>query len=408
MSAPTTPAHALLGASSARKWLNCTPSARLEATLPDTTSTYAEEGTLAHTIAELKLRKKYVDTSMTDRTFKSRMKKLTTDPLYADEMQACTDEYLDYITGVAMGYDTAPYIVTEKQVDYSRFAPEGFGTADCIIIGADTMHVIDYKHGKGVPVYAENNPQMMLYALGALEAYGMLYAINTINMAIVQPRLDSISEFSIGRGALVDWGILDVQDKAEAAFAGTGEFCPGEWCTNNFCKARFTCRARGAANTALEDFAGINAPSFSDSGKFPQPPLLSDAEVGDVLQRAIDLAKWADSLKEYALEAILNGSEIPGWKAVEGRSNRAFDDVDAAFSRVEAAGYDEALLFERKPITLTAVEKLLGKANFNTLLGEHIVKPAGKPALALASDNREAYNPKSAAGDFAEVAGADK
>lgn len=390
--------HALLTASGASRWMNCTPSARLEETLPDSTSEYAAEGTLAHEIAELKVRKKFLD-PMGPKTFTTRMNKLKKDPLYQEEMQACTEEYLDYITSVYMQYDSRPYIAVERRLDFSRYVPEGFGTGDCIIIGGNTLHVIDYKHGKGVPVSPSDNPQLKLYGLGALEAYGMLYDIHNIVLTIFQPRADgdTVKEWSIFRNDLIDWGVLTVRPLAEKAFAGEGDFKGGEWC--RFCRAKLTCRARADMYTALEDFGSPN--SKAETGALPMPPLLSDAEVGAVLEKAVALEKWVSDLKEYALSACLAGKEIPGWKAVEGRKTRVWDDPDTAFADITAAGIEEAMLYERKPLTLAAIEKLLGKTRFTEVAGTHVTVSAGKPALAPESDKREAITLKpSAEEDF--------
>jgi hypothetical protein len=394
--------HALLTASGAHRWLHCTPSARLEETLPDSTSTYAEEGTLAHSIAELKVRKKFIE-SMSTRSFNSKMKKLKADPLYNQEMDSYTDDYLDYITGVTMSYPTRPYITVERKLDFSRYAPEGFGTGDCIIIGGDTLHVIDFKYGKGVVVDVEDNPQLKLYGLGAIEAYGMIYNIKKITLTIFQPRANgnTVKEWTIDRDKLLDWGVFTVRPAADAAFKGEGDYAPGDWC--RFCRAKAQCRARAKSNTALEDFKGINAPSKIESGKFPAPTLLTDEEIGEVLKKAIDIEKWAADLKEYALSEILTGKNIPGWKAVEGRSVRKFDDTDTAFSDITRAGYDEALLYERKPLTLAKVEKVLGKAKFNEIVGSHIITPPGKPTLAPESDKRKPYAPHDATSEFKDV-----
>lgn len=383
--------HAILPASGAARWMACTPSARLEEQFPDTGSEYAAEGTLAHSIAELKVRKKFVE-PIGPRTYHTRLNKLKKDPLYQDEMDRYTDDYLDYVSKVYLSYPSKPHVAVELKLDLSRYAPESFGTGDCIVLGGDTLHVIDFKYGKGVPVDAENNPQLMLYGLGALDAYGMLYSPKKIILTIFQPRAegDTVKEWEISRDELVNWGVFTVRPAAEAAFTGKGEFKPGDWC--RFCRARATCRARAGANTALEDFGSPN--SKTETGKLPTPPLLTDAEVGDVLQRAIDLEKWVADLKEYALSAVLDGKEIPGWKAVEGRSKREFDDMTAAFNAIKAAGIDEAMLYERRPLTLAAVEKVLGKPKFAEIAGAHVVTPPGKPTLVPESDKRPPYNPK--------------
>lgn len=395
--------HAILPASGAARWMACTPSARLEEQFPDTGSEYAAEGTLAHSMAELKVHKKFVE-PMGPRKYNAALNKLKKDPLYQDEMDRYTNDYLDYISGVVMSYKTAPHVAVELRLDLSRYAPESFGTGDCIILGGDTLHVIDFKYGKGVVVDVENNPQLMLYGLGALDAYGMLYNPTHVILTVFQPRADgdTVKEWEISRDDLVNWGVFTVRPAAQQAFDGKGEFKPGDWC--RFCRAKAKCRARAGVNTALEDFKGVAAPSKTESGKFPLPPLLTDAEVGEVLCKAINLEKWAADLKEYALSAVLEGKEIPGWKAVEGRSRREFDDITAAFDTIKAAGIDEAMLYERKPMTLAAIEKELGKGKFAEIAGTHVVTPPGKPTLVQASDNRPPYSPKpSAEEDFKEA-----
>lgn len=383
MSAPA--AHALLSASGAHKWLHCPPSARLEDALPESTSGYVEEGRLAHAIGELKLRKHF--TPMGPRKFNAELKKLQADPRYDPEMDETTNAYLEFVQAQVHGFASPPHVALEVRLDYSHVAPEGFGTGDCIIIGGSVLHVIDYKHGKGVPVSAEENPQMMLYALGALRKYAMLYEISEVSMSIVQPRLGDPTTWELPVIDLLARAEM-IRPRAQLAFDGKGEFRAGDWC--RFCRAKSNCRARndqyGAVVTALEAFGSA------------KPPLITNAELGDILLRATPIAAWVEDLREYALAAILRGEEVAGWKAVEGRSNRQFSDIDAAFKAMVASGYDEAILYERKPITLTAVEKLTGKPKFAELLGPYITKPPGKPTLAAETDTREAIklNPTAA------------
>lgn len=368
--------HALLSASASHRWLVCTPSARLEETLPDSTSEYAAEGSLAHEIAELKLRKFAVE-PMGQRAFNSRLKKLQAKPLYQEEMLHHTDTYLDYIAGIVHGFSSPPYVAAEKKLDYGAYAPEGFGTGDCIVIGRNTLYIIDFKYGKGVPVSAFKNSQMMLYALGAISAYSILYNIEKVIMAIVQPRLGSISEAEIPVQELLAWG-ESIKPIAQKAFAGEGEFISGEHC--QFCRAGSLCRARMEFNTSLESYG------------YRTPPIISNAEVGQILEKAQDLARWAKSLEKYALSECLKGNEIPGWKAVEGRGSRGFVNLDEAFKVLVANGIDESMLYERKPLTVPAVEDLLGKQQYKELMDNagHIKKEPGKPTLAPESDTRQA------------------
>lgn len=377
-------AHALLGASSSHRWLHCTPSARLEETLPNTTSTYANEGHLAHEIAELKVRKAFVD-PMGQRAFNTKLKKLQEDKAYDAEMLLHTDTYVDYISSVVHGFNSPPYIAVEKKLNYSGYVPEGFGTGDCIIIGADTMYVIDLKYGKGIPVSADNNSQMMLYALGAFAEYSFLYDIRKIKLVIVQPRLDSISEYQITIEDLIWWG-ESIKPVAQKAFNGVGEYVSGDHC--RFCRAKALCRSRTDFNLELENKINI------------KPPLLSNTEVGQILLRAQNLTKWIADLEEYAFNECLAGREVEGWKVVEGRAIRQFTDHDEAFNILQLNGIEEAMLYERKKITLAATEKLVGKTKFKELLQQLVNTPQGKPTLAPASDKRDAYKRSSVEYDF--------
>ena len=406
---PTPTEHALLSASSAHRWLACTAAPRFEEQFPNGTSDYAEEGSLAHSICELYARKHF--TVMTNRKFNSELKKLQAKPHYSDEMLKTAEKYVDYLREKAMSYPTTPYVTFEVKVDFSDYVPEGFGTCDCVMIGGDTLHITDYKHGKGVEVSAEENPQMRLYALGALKMFAPVFgdSIKKVSMGICQPRItDDESEDGMTVEELREWG-ESIKPRAKEAYDGPGTFCPGEHC--RFCKGKAQCRARADQNTAFEDFKDfaiegkaapeLQALSPETRAVIGLPPMLSDTEIGELLVRAEGLVQWYKDLCEYATQNILNGKEIPGWKVVAGKSNRAFKDVEEAFSKVIEAGYDEALLYERKPITLTGVESLLGKAKFETLLKDCVHKPLGKPTLVPLSDKREPYS--TAAADFAGV-----
>lgn len=368
--------HALLSASGAHRWLHCTPSARLEATLPDTTSEAAKKGTLAHEIAELKLRKHFVE-PMGPQKFAAAMRKFKKHELYEPEMDTYTDMYLEYIQRIVHSFSSQPYITIERKVDLTTYVPESFGTSDCIIIGGKQLHVIDYKNGQGVPVPAENNPQMMLYALGALRHYSLLYEIETVHVAIVQPKVwDEPSEWSLSVAELLAWG-ESIKPIAQAAYKGEGEYVIGEHC--GFCRARNTCRARVTQLMSVEEKAPL------------KPPLIGWDEVGEVLQRADGIVKWYNSLKEAALAHALAGGEVEGWKAVEGRASRQFADLDAAFAHLKANGVDEALLYERKPITAAATEKLFeNKKQYKELLEDtgHVIKLPGAPTLVPIGDKR--------------------
>lgn len=375
--------HAVLSASGAHRWLKCTPSARLEEQFPDTTSEAAAEGTLAHELAELKVRNYFRPDDISKRKLTFAIKKLKENELWQDEMLTYTDAYLDYIRDIAVRLPSLPSVEIEKQLDLSAYVPDGFGTADFVMIQGEELYIVDFKYGKGVPVSAEENPQMMLYALGAYRAYCFLYPIRNIHLAIVQPRLDSISEWECTLGDLLRFGQY-VSERAALAIKGEGEFCPGEkQC--RFCRARHQCRARADRNVKT---------AFSESaGKLP--PLISAEEAGKYLELGEDLEKWMKDLKDWALSECLAGGTVPGWKAVEGRGTRDWTDMDAAFSKLTKSGLTEqAMLYEKKPLTLAQVEKLVGKKDFQDAVGEYVVKNPGKPTLVKESDKREAITNK--------------
>ena len=368
--------HAVLSASGAEKWLNCPPSARLEESYPDTSSPYAKEGTLAHEIAEFKARNYFIET-LPKRTFTSKFNKFKKDELYQNEMDEYTESYLEYIKEVAMKYPSKPYIALEKKIDFSKYVPDGYGTCDCILIHGNDMHIIDFKYGKGVPVSAENNSQLMLYALGALEAYSMLYQIETVHLSIFQPRIDNISCFEISAANLLSWAVVEVEPKAKLAYDGIGDFKAGEHC--RFCKFQAQCRAKAESIISV----------------FPireEPALLTDDEIGLILAKAKELVSWSNAVEDYALNAILSGKEIQGWKAVEGRSIRVFSDADKAFEKIVESGTPEEMLYERKPLSLSQIEKLLGKKEFESIVSNFIIKPQGKPTLAPSDDKRPVFN----------------
>ena len=395
---PTPKEHALLSASSASRWLVCTASPRFEENFPETTSEYAEEGRLAHSFCELKVLKKFT-TSITQKTFTTRINKLKKNEKYQPEMEKTSDLFIEHLTELAMSYDAPPYVAAEVRVDFSEYVPEGFGTCDNIMIGGDTITITDYKHGKGVPVSAEQNSQMMLYALGALKKYAPIYGdtIKKARLCIDQPRIQNeLSIWETTVDELKTWG-TSIRPTAEKAFMGLGEYVPGEHC--RFCRGKAQCKARADIHTAVEEFKDCVPEAKAEPGQ----NTLTNAQIGDLLVRCADLVSWYKDLEEYALNAILNGDEIPGWKAVAGRSNRTFSDADAAIKAVLDAGYDEALVYERKAKTLTEIEKLMGKAEFAEKIGQFVIKPVGKPTLAEVSDKRPPYNP--AAADFAGVTG---
>lgn len=377
-------AHALLSASGAHRWMNCTPSAVLESQFPDTTSEAAKEGTLAHEMAEAKLQHLFNTQDYRKAKLTRTLNKIKKDELYQPEMDGYTDDYVAYVRKSAMEFEKSPYIAIEKRLDLTAYIPDGFGTADCVMIGERTLHIIDLKYGKGVPVSAENNEQLLIYALGALEAYKMLFAIDTVKVSIVQPRIDNTNSSAYSVTLLRDWG-EDVKELANIAIKGEGKYTPGDWC--RFCRARQQCRARADKNIELAFEVG------------KKPPLITNEEVGEYLRKGEDVAKWLTELQDYALAECLAGRDVDGYKAVEGRGSRAWTDMDAAFEAITEDGTDEAMLYERKPLTLAQVEKLMGKAHFEDVAGEYVIKNPGKPTLVPSTDKRQAITNKISANE---------
>ncbi len=369
--------HALLSASSSERWIHCPPSARLSESCEDRGSDYAAEGTDAHSLCEYKL-KKLLGMETEDPT-----EDLTYyDQVMEDSASGYAAFVLEQVEAAKETYSD-PVVMVEQRVDFSRWVEQGFGTADCLIIADGVLQVIDFKYGLGVLVSAEENPQMMCYALGALELFDDIYDISTIRMTIFQPRRDNLSTYELPKEELLRWAEEVLKPAADLAFAGDGSFLCGEWCV--FCRAKNTCRARAAANMALAEY------------DFRHPPLLTDNDGEDILSRVDDLVAWVFDIKEYALQQAVVGKTWAGWKLVEGRSNRRFTNDAAVAAAVEKAGFDP---YEQKLLSVTAMQKLLGKTRFNELLSGFIEKPQGKPTLVPESDKRPAMN--DAKNDFSE------
>lgn len=369
--------HATLSASSADRWLHCPPSARLCETYEDRGSDYAAEGTDAHALCEYKLRKA-LGLPAEDPT-----ENLT---WFNEEMNDCATGYAAYVleqVEAAKQVCSDPVVLIEQRVDFSRWVEGGFGTADTLIIADDTLKICDYKHGLGVLVRAAENPQLMCYALGALELFDKIYDIETVSMTIYQPRRDNVSTYEISKDNLYRWADEVLKPTADLAFAGDGNFLCGEWC--GFCKAKNDCRARAEANLALTQY------------EFKLPPLLTDKDIEDILSKVDELVSWASDIKEYALQQAISGKVWSGWKLVEGRSNRKYVNDAVVADVVEHAGFDP---YERKVLGVTAMQKLLGKSRFDELLSPYIEKPQGKPTLVPESDKRPAMS--TAAADFNE------
>ena len=335
-------AHALLSPSSAHRWLNCPRAPRLEATLPDRSTVYSKEGTLAHSVCEISAKVHFGQ--VTNANYKAALKRYQKNELWDSEMLSTAETYVEHLADKAMGFQHQPVVAFETRVDITDYVPDAFGRCDCIMFSGDTLIITDYKHGKGEPVDAEENPQLMLYALGALKLYRPFFgdSIQNVTICIDQPRIDSYQTWTISTSDLVAWG-ESIKPKAQMAYAGFGEF-KGE-----------------------------------------------------------TLVAWYGSLKEKALETILAGTPIPNFKLVEGKSSREWSDQDKALETLEENGIDRAIIYDTAPKSLSQLEKLIGKKKFGELVGDFVVKPQGKPTLASSSDRRKTFN--SAVSDFKDVTG---
>jgi hypothetical protein len=372
--------HAVLSASGSHRWLNCLPSARLELEFENNESNAAAEGTAAHALCEHKLKK----------ALHMRSKRPVSD-FNTDEMEEHSDAYVEFVMEqfeLVKQSCTDPLILIEQRLDFSCYVPQGFGTGDCIIIGDKKLHIIDFKYGMGVLVDAVGNPQMKLYALGALEIYDSLYDIEEVSMTIFQPRRENVSTWTIPVNELKDWAENELRPKAKKAYEGEGDYLPGEWCT--FCRAAVKCRARAEEKLKLAQM------------EFKLPPLLTDSEIEEVLSKLSDLTKWANEIIAYATDAAVNhGKEWHGFKVVEGRSIRKYKDEEAVAEAAEANGYKD--IYRQSLITLTEMQKLMGKSKFQEILGGLIHKPPGKPTLVPLSDKRPAMNISNVKNEFNEI-----
>ena len=369
--------HALLSASSSHRWLRCPPSARLCEQYADKKSDYAAEGTDAHCLGEYKLK-----TALGIKA-KDPTASLT---YYSEEMNDCASGYAAYILELVESAKKTcadPVVLIEQRLDFSNYVEGGFGTGDCVIIADGSLHICDYKHGSGILVDATDNPQLKLYALGALELFDGIYDINEVSMTIYQPRRSNVSTHTVFKESLYQWAEEVLKPTAEIAYAGGGEYNCGEWC--QFCKAKYDCRKRAEQNLELAKL------------EFKRPPRLEDDEIESILGKIDALISWASDIKDYALQAAIGGKQWLGWKLVEGKSSRRYVNDDAVAEMVQSAGYDP---YERKVMGITAMEKALGKTKFAQLLGDLVEKPQGKPTLVPAGDKRPAIN--SAKNDFME------
>lgn len=384
--------HAYLSASSAERWLHCPGSARLAALFPETHSDAAAEGALAHSMAQHMIEHAYGE--MNDETYEKVMAEDTeaVTKFYkehkdmtgsADAMKRILEPYVDYCMAEfekLKKEDGASVLMTEQRVDFSEYVPQGFGTSDVVLIGDRKIVVIDLKYGKGVTVRAQNNPQIRLYAIGALDLFDGIYEFTTVKAVIYQPRLDNVTDEEMTVKKLRDWAEKVVKPKAEEAAGENATICPGRWCDDHFCPAAARCKKRAEWILKMSQFV-------------KDPDLLTDDEMGEVLARLPALQAFARKATNYAIDAITTGHPIKGYKVIEGTSRRRYSDEDKVAAAAIAAGYDEAMLYSRKLIGITEMTSLMGKKNFNQILGGLIVKPQGAPKLAPESDPHPSFTP---------------
>lgn len=378
--------HAYLSASSANQWLNCPPSIKASEGIGDKTTTFAEEGTFAHELSELYFSNLYEELS--DKDFKQQLKRYKQNEYYSEELREYVEQYVDIVeekVNEARAQDE-PILFFEHRLDLTRYVPESFGTGDVIIYYNGTVEIVDLKFGKGVEVSALNNPQLRLYGLGAYELLKDFEDVHTIKTTIIQPRLHNVSSESMTADDLVSWGLNVVRPQALKAIEGKGEFQPGNHC--RFCKIRHSCRARAEAN--------LNA-----SKEQTNPTTLTDDELAELLHKLPDIKRWASDVEEYCREqALENNRNFDGWKVVEGRASRKYVDNEQVFERLKEH-YDPKEISETKVLSISKLEKQIGKKKVAELLSDLVEKPQGKPTLVTEDDKRQPIT-DSAESDFTE------
>lgn len=384
--------HAILSPSGASRWLACTPSARLEQQFPDNVGDAAKEGTLAHELGETLIRLHTKEIKKT--AYNKALKKIQENPMYNADMQEHAESYAAFVMERFRESQTKTkdaVLKIESKLDLTEYVPEGYGTGDAIVIADGVLDIIDLKYGKGVSVSCVNNKQMMLYALGALCEFDILYDIHTVRMTIYQPRLDNISSFEMEVTELRNWAETELKSKAQMAFDGLGEFVPGSHC--RFCRARTQCRTNADEQLQLAKY------------EFQDTSLLTDEEISDILSKADTFKTWLKNIEEYALtEAIENGKKWDGFKLVEGRSNRIYLDQGKVAERLMETGYHESTIYTKSLLGITAMEKLITKKTFEALLSDLVIKPQGKPTLVPMADKRlELNSVQSAQNDFSNI-----
>ena len=379
--------HALLSPSSAGRWLACTPSARLGEKYPDTAGEAAKEGTIAHALGEALIR--YEAEIISEEVYLKEMSEIEQSEYYNADMQELMEEYRDYVMEafqVAALRTPDAELIIEDKLDLTKWVMNGFGTADAQIIADGTLNIIDLKYGRGVRVGAEGNKQMMLYAIGAVEKAKIFYDIKEVTMTIYQPRLNNISTYALSVDELYRFAEEELKPKAAQAYEGKGDFAVGDHC--RFCRAKPRCRAYADEQKKIAQYDFKNAEE------------LSDDEIAEILTKADDVASWLKDVQSYALNVAVNeGKKFKGFKVVMGQSRRRYTNEDDVVSKLLESGFEEALLFEKKLLGITAMEKTITKKKFNTLLGDLVEKPDGKPTLVDETDKRKEWDKTQTAQD---------
>lgn len=382
--------HAILSASGASRWMNCTPSARIEERIKESRSIHADEGTLAHEFANIELEKHFE--RITQKEYNREIKKLRKHTLYYDGMEDEVAKYTEYVIeafNVAnQSSSGGATIQIEEKLDFSHIVEQGFGTGDSVIIADGVMEISDLKFGKGVKVFAEKNSQLMLYGLGALRIFDLAYDIQTVRLTIFQPRLDNVDSWDISVEDLHKWAEEEVKPKSELAYEGEGELKVGDWC--KFCKAKAMCRAMAEHNLELAKH------------EFRDPHRLSEEEFLEIYSRIDMLVDWANSIGEFMLSEAISGKNWPGFKVVEGRANRKWSNEDQVIETLMNLGYSGPEYLKTSLKGIPEIEKLVGKTDFAPNLSSLVIKPQGAPTLVPESDKRPAMGIEQAKRDFGE------
>jgi hypothetical protein len=390
MQVKTQAAHALLSPSGASRWMVCTPSARFEELFEETSSKFADEGTLAHRLGELIISYRLGDITKT--TYRRLFVIIEADEFYSESMLDYCEDYATYVLeryAIACKRSRQAQIFIEYRLDVTKYIPEGFGTSDVVIVADTYIETIDLKYGKGVPVFVKKNKQQMIYALGAITGLAKKYNITKVRMTVYQPRIENIDSDTMYIDDLYDWAETELKTKAALAFEGLGEYVPGTHC--QFCRGRATCRKLAEMNLELAKY------DFAPTNK------LEDDDISDILSKAAVFTNWISAVQEYALKEAMKGKKWDGFKLVKGRSNRKYGNIDAIATRLLTIGFDEENIFTKKLLPIKTMESEIGIHMFEKVVSPHVIKPDGKLALVVSTDKRPEYNSaESAAEDFKE------